>query len=61
MSVFQKLPYVTINFSTAIGAPIITPKGLKLGNLIDFYVDFEESYSQIFAERKCSIPFISKT
>ena len=49
MSIFQKLPQVTVDFSTTIGIPIFNNEGNKLGTLSDVYVDFEESYPEIFA------------
>ena len=49
MSVFQNLPQVTVDLSTAIGTPIFDYKGLKLGILNDVYIDFEDSYPEIFA------------
>ena len=49
MSIFKKLPQVTVDFSTAIGTPIFDNQGTKLGFLNDVYVDFEEPYPEIFA------------
>ena len=49
MSIFQKLPQVTVDFSTTIGTPIFDNQGKRLGVLNDVYVDFEESYPEIFA------------
>ena len=49
MSIFGQLPEVSIYFSKSIGLPILDSLGKKIGTLVDYFVDFEEIYPQVFA------------
>ncbi|MDC0255256.1 hypothetical protein OAK75_10155 [Bacteriovoracales bacterium] len=49
MSIFGQLPEVSVYFSKSIGLPILDSLGKKIGTLVDYSLDFEEIYPQVFA------------
>lgn len=49
MPIFENLQDMTVNFSDTRGIPILSEKGIKLGVLHDYFVDYEEVFPQILA------------
>ena len=49
MSIFNNLPSVNIHFSQLINTPVLNEKQIKIGNLSDLFVDYEEIYPLVFA------------
>jgi predicted transcriptional regulator/sporulation protein YlmC with PRC-barrel domain len=49
MEIFKELPDITLHFSATVGIAVQNEEGQKLGNLVDFFIDYEEIYPSVLA------------